>query len=379
MLDQLSSTTVSRDYVDNILRCMAESLLVTGTDGNIQTFNQATLEMLGYTEEELRGQPAALLCRHPRNSNRKSVESTYCARDGREIPVLFSSSVLRTAGGESQGMVWLAQDITESKRAQEELVLAKEAAEEASKAKSEFLAAMSHELRTPLNAILGFSQLMDLEMAEQGVNDWLEDLKKIERAGKHLLGLINAILDLSKIDAGKMELSLADFDIGAVIQDVAAICEPLAARNGNEVSVLCQPGILYGDNMRVQQCLLNLLGNACKFTHRGRIVLESRLEEGPDRRWYRLSVSDSGIGIAPDQMHRLFGEFNQMDASTTRKYGGTGLGLAISRKLCRMMGGDITVESHPGQGSTFTMHIPADAGPAPQAGDRKLEASFTNR
>ena len=172
--------------------------------------------------------------------------------------------------------------------------------------------------------------------------------------------MIPTRLDLSKVDAGKMTLNLEDFDISVVARDVGTTVEPLAAGNGNAVRVDCESAALHGDRMRVRQCLLNLLGNACKFTHGGRVALEGRLDAGSNGAWYVLRVTDTGIGIAADDIGRLFNDFSQVDSTATRKYGGTGLGLSISRNLCRLMGGDITMESVLGQGSTLTMRIPVE-------------------
>ena len=382
MVEQLTSTTVSRNYVDDIIQSMAESLIVVDTKRRIQTVNRATLDMLGYTEAELRGQTARMVRKPggqvPRwaESNLNSGYCAYRSKSGKEIPVLFSSSVLRTSQGDYQGMVWLAQDVTEKLRAQQELVLAKEAAEQASKAKSMFLAGMSHELRTPLNAILGFTQLLRAEMADRGMHSWEDDLQKIGRSGTHLLALINNILDYSKIDAGKMRLELEDFEISVVVGDVAASMEPLAAKNGNEIRVACEPAILRGDAMRVQQCLINLVGNACKFTHQGRVLVEGQPDGGVGSIWYRLQVRDTGIGIAPENMSSLFTAFSQGDPSLSRKYGGSGLGLVITKELCRMMSGDVTVESVPGHGSTFTMRIPVATPPADGATGPLTEKAF---
>ena len=363
MIERLRVTTVSRNQVDDIVRCIGEALIVVDVEGNIRTVNQAALELLGYEEAELIGQPASVVAGDAPgwSPGHDSVMSAYRAKSGRWIPVLFSGSVLRDAHGNPQGMVWLAQDMTEKKRVEEELIAAKEAAEQASRAKSVFLATMSHELRTPINAILGFSQILETELDDAGLSQWTADLGKIQRAGKHLLALINDILDLSRIDAGKMHLNYEAFDLAAVVGDVVTSVQPLAAKNGNEIRVSAPPAVLHGDAMRVEQCLLNLAGNACKFTSKGLITVDVMREETAGSGWYRLCVKDTGIGIEPEALGKLFSEFTQADASTTRKHGGSGLGLAISRKLCRLMGGDITVESVPGQGATFTMRIPEDS------------------
>jgi signal transduction histidine kinase/DNA-binding response OmpR family regulator len=272
-----------------------------------------------------------------------------------------------------------------------ELAEAKEAADAASAAKSQFLANMSHELRTPLNAIIGYSEMLQEEVEDLDQKQLSPDLQKIHGAGKHLLGLINDILDLSKVEAGKMALYLEDFDIASMVAEVASTVRPLVAKNGNQLEVLCptDTGMMRADTTKVRQTLFNLLSNASKFTERGVIKLEvarvsdhqssviskqlsangcelpvmSRRNDGlttdhPSLITFR--VSDTGIGMTEEQMGRLFEAFSQADTSTTRKYGGTGLGLAISRKFCRMMGGDLRVNSEPGKGSTFTAILPAE-------------------
>jgi len=229
---------------------------------------------------------------------------------------------------------------------------------EASQHKSQFLANMSHELRTPLNAIIGVSEMLreDAEAAKQD----LEPLDRVLGAGRHLLALINDILDLSKIEAGRMELQLESFPLPPLIADVVKTIEPLAAKNSNQVAVHCDAasGTLHADQMRLRQALLNLMSNANKFTERGTITVDARQGQQGGRDWVTIAVADTGIGMTPEQMGKLFQEFSQADASTTRKYGGTGLGLAISRRFCQMMGGDITVESKLGRGSTFTIRLP---------------------
>jgi signal transduction histidine kinase/putative methionine-R-sulfoxide reductase with GAF domain len=236
---------------------------------------------------------------------------------------------------------------------------------EASQHKSQFLANMSHELRTPLNAIIGVSEMLreDAEAAKQD----LEPLDRVLGAGRHLLALINDILDLSKIEAGRMELQLETFPLAPLIADVVKTIEPLAAKNGNRVTVHCDGaiGTLHADQMRLRQALLNLMSNANKFTERGTIAIDAR--QGQEDGSLRISVADTGIGMTPEQMGKLFQEFSQADASTTRKYGGTGLGLAISKRFCQMMGGDITVESTPGKGSTFTIRLPKIVEPSKEA------------
>ncbi|MEO8713828.1 MAG: response regulator [Acetobacteraceae bacterium] len=257
-------------------------------------------------------------------------------------------------------------------------------AEQASRVKSAFLATMSHELRTPLNAIIGYSQILREDAQEVGNASAVADLRKIEGAGDHLLGLINDVLDLSKIEAGRMEASIEPLDVAALVEDVRLMVEPLAARNANTLLVACAPGLgtLLSDETKLRQSLLNLLGNAAKFTSNGRIGLDVRPDPADPSRLLFV-VSDTGIGMTEAQQARLFEAFSQADSSTTRQYGGTGLGLAITRSFARLLGGDVAVVSAPGKGSTFTMWLPnAAAEPraepdAPPEGASAAEALAT--
>jgi signal transduction histidine kinase len=233
----------------------------------------------------------------------------------------------------------------------------------ASQHKSQFLASMSHELRTPMNAIIGYSEMLLEDARDLGRDDEVEPLERILQATRHLLTLINDILDLSKIEAGKMELHPEVFDVASLVNDVAATIAPLVEKNGNRLAIACASdlGVLRADATRVRQALLNLMSNAVKFTRDGLITLAATRDRGADSDQITLAVTDTGIGMTPEQMARLFQDFTQAEASTARTYGGTGLGLAISRRFCRLMGGDITVTSAPGRGSTFTIALPAAA------------------
>jgi signal transduction histidine kinase len=229
---------------------------------------------------------------------------------------------------------------------------------EASQHKSQFLANMSHELRTPLNAIIGVSEMLreDAEALKQDT----EPLDRVLGAGRHLLALINDILDLSKIEAGRMELQLESFALAPLIANVVKTIEPLTAKNANEIAVHCDSaiGTLHADQMRLRQALLNLMSNANKFTDHGTITIDARQRQEGSRGSVTISVADTGIGMTAEQMGKLFQEFSQASSTISSKYGGTGLGLVISRRFCQMMGGDITIESEPGRGSTFTIRVP---------------------
>ncbi len=252
-------------------------------------------------------------------------------------------------------------EIAERKRAEIALQEALHKAEAASRAKSTFLANMSHELRTPLNAIIGYSEIIEEEALEAGFDNLIPDTQKVQIAGKHLLTLINDILDLSKIEAGRMELYLENFDLGNLIEEVVVTLYPLVEKNRNQLQVDCpiDLGFMYADLTKVRQILFNLLSNALKFTAGGTVVLSATRELTGDSEWVYLRVADTGIGMSAGQQQGLFQPFIQGDASTTRKYGGTGLGLAISRLFCQMMGGDISLDSEVDVGSTFTVQLKA--------------------
>jgi signal transduction histidine kinase len=232
----------------------------------------------------------------------------------------------------------------------------------ASENKSQFVSSMSHELRTPLNAIIGLTEMMVKNAARFGTEKAQEPLQRVNRAGTHLLGLINQVLDLSKIEAGKLELNPEPIHLARLIDEVVGTAGQLAEKNKNRLIIEAQEnlGRLTADSMRLKQILLNLLSNACKFTKEGEVALRVR-KVADQREWVELAVADSGIGMTAEQQAKLFQDFTQADSLTARRYGGTGLGLAISRKLARMMGGDVTVTSEQGKGSVFTVRLPSGA------------------
>ncbi|ALN75711.1 MULTISPECIES: response regulator [unclassified Aureimonas] len=254
-------------------------------------------------------------------------------------------------------------DVTKQRALEEEFLAAKEVAENANRAKSQFIANMSHELRTPLSAVIGYAEMLEEEVEDLGQTHLLPDLKKIEGNARHLLSLINDVLDLSKIEAERMDLYAETFDLATVLEEVGSTVGSLIAKKDNRLVIehVGTLGEMHSDQVKIRQCLLNLLSNASKFTENGTITLSAHRSSDGSRDWISLAVTDSGIGMTPEQVERLFERFAQADETTTRKFGGTGLGLAITRAFCRLLGGDIGVASVEGEGTTFTIQIPAVA------------------
>ena len=277
----------------------------------------------------------------------------------RAVPIIDDGAIREYVGTHT--------DITERKLAEEELSAAKDAAEAANRAKSQFLANMSHELRTPLSAVIGYSEMLEEEMEETGESHLLGDIRKIQSNARHLLSLINDVLDLSKIEADRMTTFAETFDVAGLVQDVATTVDTLVKQKGNELVLELAPdlGTMHTDQVKLRQCLFNLVSNAAKFTENGRI----RLCAERDGDTLVISVADSGIGMTPEQLARLFQRFTQADVSTTRRFGGTGLGLALTRAFCRLLGGDVDVTSTFGSGSTFTMRLPAELPQPPAEAD----------
>jgi PAS domain S-box-containing protein len=359
-----------RQYFEDLVQNSPVAIVTLDVGHNVVSCNPAFEQMYGYTQAEVVGRNLDELITTEATRS-EAVAYTEQALERRPVKVISrrrrkdgSQVEVEVLGvpvivdGRRVGLMALYHDISE-------LLEARRQAEAASTAKSHFLASMSHELRTPLNAIIGYSEMLQEEVAELGQTALAPDLEKIHTAGRHLLSLINDILDLSKIEAGKTELFFEDFDVHRVLQDVAATVQPLVEKNANRLVVEEADGLggMRSDLTKVRQVLLNLLSNACKFTKAGTISLAAARQPDGSGAGDRLlfHVADSGIGMTAAQMAKLFEAFSQADASTTRHYGGTGLGLAISKRFCQMMGGDITVASEPGRGSTFTVSLPATA------------------
>ena len=290
------------------------------------------------------------------------LEVDYQRGDGRRSWIGFAGAPMRDVDGRLVGGVVVVSDIDARKRAEHVLAAAKEAAEEANRAKSTFLANMSHELRTPLSAIIGYSEMLLEEAEEEGdAAGFAPDMRKIEGNARHLLGLINDVLDLSKVESGKMEVFAETFEVEAVLRDVASTVESLVDKKGNRLILKIGPGLgaMHSDVTKIRQALLNLIGNAAKFTEAGILTLAASREPAPEGDRILFRVSDTGIGMTEEQRAKLFQRFVQADSSTTRKFGGTGLGLSLTRAFAEMLGGTVEVESEEGHGSSFTVSLPA--------------------
>src|SRR5947208_12554655 len=352
-------------YTRSLIESNVDALITTDPRGIITDVNKQMEALTGCTRDELIGAPFKEYFTDPERAEAgiklvlgegkvTDYELTARARDGNETVVSYNATTFHDRDRKLQGVFAAARDVTERKRYERSL-------QQANRAKSVFLANMSHELRTPLNAIMGYSEMLQEEAAERELDGFGTDLEKINSAGRHLLALINDILDLSKIEAGKMDLFLESFDVGKMIDEVASTIRPMVAKNANTLHIerVADLGAMYADQIKVRQGLFNLLSNAGKFTHDGTITLkvERQLMEGSE--WITFCVADTGIGLSHEQIVKLFQDFTQADASTTRKFGGTGLGLALTRRFCQIMGGDVTVHSMPGEGSIFTIKLPA--------------------
>jgi len=340
---------------------------------NILKFtNPITSDITGYSQEEMDSMHFSRLV-HPEDLemvaryNRERLEGLSTS-DKYSFRIIAKNGVIKWIEiktvvinwNDRPGVLIITRDITDQLRLEEELRQAKESSEMANRAKSTFLANMSHELRTPLNAIIGYSEMLREDAQNLGYEEMTPDLEKVCVAGRQLLDIINDILDLSKIEAGKMTVFLEDILITHLVDSVTMIAQPAVKNNNNKFIVEVAPdiGTMHADITKTQQILSNLLSNAAKFTQNGTVTFSAAKELVDGQRWVRFRIIDTGIGMSTDEVERLFSAFTQADASTARRYGGTGLGLAISHRFCKMMGGEITVESEKGKGSTFTVRMP---------------------
>jgi PAS domain S-box-containing protein len=378
MLAAQAGLEQSEERTRTVMESATDAIICSDEQGHVVLWNRAAEKMLGHSASDMRGRPLTAiipessLAAHDEGFRKMITSGGLLTRtagrpvrlharhaDGHEFPIELS-----LGSGMAKGVLLITgfiRDITERVEMESEIHAARDKAEDANRAKSAFLANMSHELRTPMNAIIGYTELLAEECEEDGNEAYLPDLKKVQAAGKHLLSLINDVLDLSKVEAGRMDLFTEDFSVAELVNDVVATTHPLIAKGGNrlEQDLAADLGFIHADLTKLRQCIFNLVSNASKFTKDGVVTLGvSRVLRG-DQDWLVISLSDTGIGIPDDKLDHVFEEFAQVDDSTTREYGGTGLGLPLSRRLCRLMGGDLTVSSEPGVGSTFTIEIPA--------------------
>ncbi|MDD5542652.1 MAG: response regulator [Acidobacteriia bacterium] len=360
-----TSSKQQKQYFEAVVLNSPVAIVTLDLDQNIASINPAFERLFGYSQAEVIGKNLDELI-NTEETLKEAVSYTVQAldhtahgigqrrrKDGSLIDVELAG-VPVIVDGKHVGVMALYHDVTELLRAREE-------AEAANRAKSQFLANMSHELRTPLNAIIGYSEMLQEEAEDLDQKDFIPDLQKIRAAGKHLLALINDILDLSKIEAGKMELYLEDFSILEMLEDVSTTVSPLVEKNANALKMECPPdiGSIHADLTKVRQVLFNLLSNACKFTSHGNITLAVQRCRNNSSEHVEFRVSDTGVGMTSEQLGKVFEAFAQADASVTRKYGGTGLGLAITRRFCNMMGGSIRAQATPNVGSTFVVSLPS--------------------
>ena len=365
------------------------------TTGVCLYINRAGARMLGYEPAEVLGLHAHQLFHHSHADGSpypaedcpvyrgflsgkgcRVEDGVFWQQDGVPVPVEYSSFPLLERDNEIQGAVVIFVDISERKKAGAEIRAAYQATEAATRAKSTFLSNMSHELRTPLNAVIGYAELAEEKAAEEGAPDLVSDLGKIRVAGHHLLTLINQVLDLSKVEAGRMEIEVSEFTLAGLAADVITTVKPMADQRGDrlEVSVIDHSGLCRGDVGKLTQTLLNVVSNAIKFTSTGLIEVSLRL---PSDGWLEIKVTDSGIGMTRKQLRRVFEPFSQADPSTTRRYGGTGLGLAICRSFCRLMGGDIDATSVLGAGSRFVIRVPVEVVETPVPSPGRTDSEET--
>ena len=372
------ATVAEFEYLANSIPQLA---WMADASGHIYWFNRRWYDFTGMTFEEMHESGWSKV-HHPDHAERVGRRYDLClstgepwedtfplrGKDGEFRWFLSRAEPVRNEAGEIVRWFGTNTDITHRKLAEQDLQAARDAAEKANRAKSQFIANMSHELRTPLSAVIGYSEMLAEEIEDLGHTHLLSDVAKIESSARHLLSLINDVLDLSKIEAGRMTVASERFSVKEMLDDVVSATGSLIEKKDNRftLDVSDDLGEMRSDELKLRQCLLNLIGNSAKFTENGTITLRVRREE-KDRPHLLFEVVDTGIGMSEEQVGRLFQRFSQADESTTRQFGGTGLGLALTRAFARKLGGDVEVESREGEGSTFRIRVPAEI--APDAGE----------
>ncbi len=403
-----SDLAFSEQRISRIIEASPIGIVSINRKGTIETFSSAAEQIFGYYASDVIGKNIKILMEthvaveHDLYLERRihGASSTVVGQSRIVNAVRKDGSVFKLEArveevqvGDEVFYIGLVEDITERIELERQAEEAREQAERASEAKSAFLANMSHELRTPMNAIIGYSEMLAEDAEDEGLEDMLDDLNKITNAGKHLLSLINDVLDLSKIEAGKMDLFLEDFAVKDIAEDVASTALSLIEKNANELVLDIDQDLdaMHGDVTKIRQILFNLISNAAKFTKEGKITLSANAASISNEPAIRFAVTDTGIGIPEDKIEHIFSEFSQADESTTRDYGGTGLGLALVKRFCEMMGGSIRVESTIGVGSSFIVTLPkqvekqhlgleeeariSDATPDPSSSDQDTKTS----
>lgn len=357
---------------DSIIAHAVDGFVIHDTRGRILDFNQAACDMLGYTREEFgaltvadfeRDLDPGAFWEEMSVDEVFTVEGTHVRKDGSTYPVETRVGAFMADG--QKVCLALCRDISQRKRDEEALNLlnadlkkASQKARQANQAKTHFLANMSHELRTPLNAVIGYSEFLLEEMHDRGESDYTDDLERIRTSGRHLLSLINDVLDLSKIEAGKIDVKLSEFEVSAMLSDIESTAGSLAQKKKNKLVTKIQGALpaMRSDQTKVRQILLNLLSNAAKFTENGEIGVRTGYDPGAET--FLFEVYDTGMGMSAEQVEHVFGAYNQADSSISQKFGGTGLGLAISKHYCEMLQGSIEVQSEIGEGTCFRVHLP---------------------